>query len=355
MPSLDVVYTSVIGDYETELPQTPPGSADLICFTDNPGLRSARWRIVLVEPAFPMDAVRSARALKICGHPALDSYERSLWTDNRIELQSDATALLDDWLADADWAMPHHSFRETVGDEFVAVLDAGYDEPARVHEQLYHYGRTHPNVLQQKPYWTAMIARRATAQVSRSSRLWLDQVLRYSRRDQLSVNLALARSGQAVRTLPFDAAHSRWHRWRGVHEVGRRAAADLEAQATLAQLPNDLAQRALLREVHTKHAQARDFQESNLHLVRELTEAQRSRKALAARIAELELERQELSDRLTEAQESANQAMGQTAQSQAETARLVADRQGILTSRSWRATAPLRAVAGLARSAQRGS
>ena len=98
--SSTVVYRALIGDYETlrEEPVSETSNAEFICFTDDPDLRSDTWRLVLVEPLWPHDAVRSARYLKIMGHPLLSEYERSLWVDNKVELLASPDGIVSDWL-----------------------------------------------------------------------------------------------------------------------------------------------------------------------------------------------------------------------------------------------------------------
>src|SRR3954471_6762624 len=107
-----VVYTALMGGYEElqDQPLARTSSVDFVCLTDQPGLRSDDWDVRLVEPVLPADSIRSARALKIGGHPDLETYQETLWIDNRVRLVTDPSELLGTWLAGADIAVPHHSF-----------------------------------------------------------------------------------------------------------------------------------------------------------------------------------------------------------------------------------------------------
>ena len=209
------VYTALMGSYEElgDQPIAATSSVPFICFTDNPTLRSASWDVRVVEPALPADSVRSARALKIRGHDALSGFDETLWIDNTVLLRKDPDELLDDWLSDTDFALPRHSFRGTVAAEFDAVVQAGLDDRARVYEQLNAYGSLSPEELTREALWTAILARRSTTQTKETMRIWLDNVLRYSRRDQLSIAFAIAASGQTVRTIDIDNWGSPWHEW----------------------------------------------------------------------------------------------------------------------------------------------
>lgn len=209
------VYTALFGNYEnlSEQPASNSSKIQWICFTDNPNLVSDSWEIKVVEPMFPLDTVRSARMIKILGHPALDKYEETLWIDNRITLKVPPELLLEEWLSNFDLAMFEHSYRERLVDEFYAITQAGYDDPGRVYEQLIHYAEVWPQILDAKPIWTALVARRRTPEVDLAMRTWANHVLRYSRRDQLSVILSLWPLGASFGPISGDNWESQWHTW----------------------------------------------------------------------------------------------------------------------------------------------
>lgn len=219
-----VVYTAVLGGYEALTEQKVAARSDVpfVCLTDDPGLRSATWDVRLVEPAYPLDHVRSARRLKILGHEALGGAQETLWIDNRVQLKALPESVLDEWLADVDLAMPSHSFRDDLMDEFRAVIDAGYDDPGRIYEQLWHYLRLRPHVVERKPLWTAILARRYGPAVDAATAVWFEHVLRYSRRDQLSVLAALDETGVPCGTHDLDNYKSDLHVWLDHQEVSRR-------------------------------------------------------------------------------------------------------------------------------------
>lgn len=213
---MQAVYTALIGRYErlNEQPVAARSSIPFICFTDDTSLVSDTWKVELVEPAFARDPVRSARRLKILGHERLGEFAETLWIDNALVLESPPEHILGDWLDSADVALPRHSFRARLIDEFEAVVEAGYDDPARVYEQLHHYLDAVPDLLSRQPLWTAFLARRSCPEVAAFGQRWYEQVLRYSRRDQLSVLLALARSPELrTRVVDLDNNGSSLHRW----------------------------------------------------------------------------------------------------------------------------------------------
>ena len=91
------VYRALIGGYEQLREEEVARDSDVpfICFTDDSTLRSKTWEVVHVAPRVPFDSSRSARALKILGHPVLDDYDETLWIDNTVALRRPPDALYD--------------------------------------------------------------------------------------------------------------------------------------------------------------------------------------------------------------------------------------------------------------------
>jgi hypothetical protein len=209
------VYTVLLGGYESlnDAQNVGDGTVDFLCFTDDGHLSSKVWDIRLVAPLFPRDLQRSQREIKVRGHTDLEPYERSLYIDNSVSLTQPPEGILDVWLAKHDLAIPLHSWRPRVLDEFLAVIELGLDEPARVYEQLYHYSENRADVLEQVPMWNAIIARNNTDTVQVTMRRWFDEILRYSRRDQLSANMVLGDSPVNLNRVQLDNFSSPIHEW----------------------------------------------------------------------------------------------------------------------------------------------
>ncbi|MGG7509598.1 glycosyltransferase domain-containing protein [Plantibacter sp. YIM 135249] len=215
LPASRVVYTALFGGYEQlgEQPIAAGSGVRFICFTDDRSAQSDTWEIVYTEPRFPFDLVRSQRDIKIRGHELLAFADESLYIDNSVELRMSPNDILDSWLAGGDLVLSDHSSREAVIDEFDEVIALNYDDVGRVHEQLLHYSTLYPEVLSERPTWNGMIARRHTEAVARAMTTWFDHVLRYSRRDQLSANVAFHVSGVRVVRLGEDNNESPTHAW----------------------------------------------------------------------------------------------------------------------------------------------
>lgn len=232
MTARRAVVTSLLGGYETlgTQPVAASSGADFLCFTDDSSLSGGDWQVLVREPPFPLDSSRSQRWFKIVGEPMLDAYDEVLYIDNSVQLRADPSKIMADWLDDVDAAFVDHSYRETMLDEFDAVLQGALDDPARVHEQLLQYSLLYPDALQQKPSWNGMFAYRPGAQVREVMTRWYWHVLRYSRRDQLSWGVVVPASTLRLRRIQLDNYRSEFHEWRV--DVGRRPGAAVDGRLT---------------------------------------------------------------------------------------------------------------------------
>ena len=209
-----VLFTVVTGKYEVlnELEISDP-AVHAICFTDSPDLVSSTWEVVQFTPSFAGDPIRSQRLIKILGHPRLDAYDEWLYIDNTVRLTVAPSVILDEWLKGSDLAIPSHSYRASTREEFAVVEGDDLDSYERLEEQLQHYQETFAVPLEERPLWTAIIARRPTSLVREWADTWAKHVLRYSRRDQLSVGVALQISQVDINRIQIDNFRSPFHQW----------------------------------------------------------------------------------------------------------------------------------------------
>lgn len=216
------VYTALIGGYEklNEQAVAAQSAIPFICLTDDPDLRSETWQIRRIPPVFAMDPIRSQRDLKIRPHVHLPDFDVSLYIDNSVLLAQPPESLFEQYFPVSGICLPEHSFRDSTMDEFLEVSRLGFDDQSRIFEQLNHYLLDCPDVLQQKPYWAAILLRdHRNEQMRKMAEIWVAHVQRYSRRDQLSVNLALRQAGLIPDCMKIDNLASWFHSW--PHVEGR--------------------------------------------------------------------------------------------------------------------------------------
>ena len=213
---LSCVYTTLIGGYEmlNEQPIAATSRLPFICLTDDPELRSETWQIREVEPLFGLDPIRSQRALKLRPHEHLLDFDCSIYIDNTVVLKTPPEALIEQYLGASAFCLPQHSFRDSVLEEFLEVEALGNEDQGRLFEQLNHYALELPEVLEERPFWTGVLLRdHRDPKVRSMLDVWLAHVQRYSRRDQLSVNFAFRRAGLTPEVLRIDNHESWFHSW----------------------------------------------------------------------------------------------------------------------------------------------
>jgi hypothetical protein len=210
------VFTALFGNYEVlnEQPQARNSPLPFICFTDDPDLRSETWQIRLSRPLLALDPIRSQRDIKIRAHRHLPEFSASLYIDNSVILREDPAVILARCPAGCAMALYEHGFRETLSDEFLEVARLGLDDPSRIYEQLNHYALSHPDLLTATPWWGGMLLRRHNDPIVRKMQeIWADHVLRYSRRDQLSLLIACHEAGLAPFLLSGTSLAASTHEW----------------------------------------------------------------------------------------------------------------------------------------------
>ncbi len=396
-------YTVLIGNYEPLNEQPVAADSDLpfICLTDDRALTSSTWTVVQVEPAFPMDPIRSQRLLKLCPHrvEALRDFDVSLYVDNSVHLQAAPERLMATADLSSGLFLPGHSFRDSVHDEFIEVARLGFDDQNRIFEQLHHYLVSDPASVAEVPYWTAILLRdHRNPKVRAAMELWTAHMLRYSRRDQLSLNTVLRAVGLKPDVWEVDNHTSWFHTW--PHAEGRQRFAGMRNPgASMAPLPTQLlqargerdtanealagAQQALglaqreaegvnerlrlcLKRLEDATSEFVELQQQQAGLVAQHAELETryarieaQRQELATGHSDLELRHADLSRQMLDASEAAAQtlsaslALARQAHEHAlqralsDQRRAEATMAAILASRSWRITAPLRGLGRL--------
>lgn len=211
------VYTVLTGDYEAlnEQPALKASRLPCYCLTDNPELTSESWEIRPFSPLLPFDPVRSQRDAKIQPrHYLPPDVDISIYIDNSVILKQPPEALLSAMHRPGQSVFFAHSYRNALSEEFLEVMRDGLDDSSRIFEQFNHYKATDPGLLDDPVIWTGFMIRDHTAPGFDSfSRTWAAHVMRYARRDQLSVNQALRQSQTPYALEALDNFDSPWHTW----------------------------------------------------------------------------------------------------------------------------------------------
>jgi hypothetical protein len=212
--------TAICGGYDTiiETHHNEDG-AKFVCFTDNPSLRSNLW--VTLPACNEFDgrwdaAVRNAKRHKVMIHEYINC-EYSLWIDGNVMLIQPMTHILASFMrADCDIYFFKHPARDCAYDEMEICARLNLDDPDVMRNQLAkyeaegfprHYGL----------HAGGTILRRHTKQVAEFNRFWWNEICQHSKRDQLSLDYSIWKTGIEVGYLD-DYWHSSFRMLNTKHE-----------------------------------------------------------------------------------------------------------------------------------------
>lgn len=228
------VYTAIFGKADDlHEPTFVPANCDFICFTDQP-FRSKTWMIRKVEPPIQGDGTRSNRYYKILAHKVLPEYETSVYIDGNVLVRGDISELASRYLSDADlavfdhaaWkALPIRSLKEELGSLLENERRGKHQEDANLMErQVAAYaGDGYPD--DRGLSWNMMLIRRHHApDVVRTMEAWWAELLKWSKRDQLSFNYVAWKTGLSFSYIPLDGSDNPYTKRLNHHLDPRRKA-----------------------------------------------------------------------------------------------------------------------------------
>lgn len=261
------VYTTLTSEYQSlrEQPVAKESGIPFICFTDNPHLRSETWKIQFISRLFEMDPIRSQQDVKLRPHVYLPNAEASLYIDSTLQLAQIPEQLFGLQTQSGISLLQNHSFENLV-DEFLDVAENDFGDQSRIFEQLNHYLVACPDILTEKPYCTSILLRNhRNGKAIHAMDIWAAHVQRYSRHDQLSLNLALSKAELEPDVFAVDCLESCFYNWPTANEsagtkrlrsplkyaappAGQVRLLQKELEQTSAQLQETLSERDYARE-----------------------------------------------------------------------------------------------------------
>lgn len=243
------IYTILAGGFDEFNPQPlvdKSAGVTFVCFTTDPTLRSPGWEFRVVGSLFPSDAARSLSDVKTRPHRHLADFDVSLYVDNAVLLKESPSRVFERY-GGSRFALAARTSRLTLLEEFDEALSQGRDDERRVLEQFEHYRSARPRLLLQRPWWDGLILRHHNAkEMVAFGELWSAHVNRYSAREGLSIDHAIAESGVQPSWMGADLLTSWFHSW-PVAARGKEGAAGRASSGERAPHAPTLA------EVHARH------------------------------------------------------------------------------------------------------
>lgn len=185
-----VIYTAITGNYDDiHTPSVIDPDFDYICFTDNPDLKSNFWQIRYMED-LDLDEIRKARRYKILPHRYLLEYDYSIWIDGNFDIIGDIKRYINENSKNHKLLAIKHEMRNCVYEEGVSCLDLQKDSIDLINAQLKKYrdeGYPEHNGLIASGI---LFRNHHDPDVIKVMEDWYDEIINYSRRDQLSFNYA---------------------------------------------------------------------------------------------------------------------------------------------------------------------
>lgn len=212
-----VVYTCMFGysekfnDYQLDYKT----NTDFIIFTDDLDLKSTFWDVRYVNRSL-LDPARESKKYKALPHIYLPQYTESVYVDNTVNITSNVDDLFY-YLVSDECGCPifmfDHPWRDCVYEEAQKVINAGYEDPSIVNTQMSLYrslGYPDHNGLNAA---TMIIRRHNSSNLNLMMQEWHGQVLRYSKRDQLSFNVVAWLYGLTPGRLPGSLTENDLMKW----------------------------------------------------------------------------------------------------------------------------------------------
>jgi hypothetical protein len=206
------VYTVILGPYDGLLPQPVMDGVDYICFTDQ-NFKSKQWTIQTISVEND-DVGRTVRKYKLMPHKVLSSYDVSVYIDGNYLIRKPLQPLLDQVLQHGPIGIFDHNqcsdARNCVYDEYEAIIKLQTkrgklkDDPQIMRSQIEKY-RQEGYPRQAGLIFAAVIIRKHNDPlVNQTMELWYEQILRFSKRDQLSFNYSAWKTGLKPYYIPGD-------------------------------------------------------------------------------------------------------------------------------------------------------
>jgi hypothetical protein len=194
------IYTVLVGEkeslndplqmigqnYETDV------AIDFFCFTDNLNLISKTWKICFYNHPL-VRSEKSSRYPKARPDIFFPDYDYSIYIDNTVVLKR--MPKLSD-IGDSTFKGFRHPWRSKPIDEADIVVRSGLDDSLIVSEQMKYYEiEKKISDINYLSVGTVLFRKHCDEKVRKFGELWWEQILLYSKRDQLSLDICAKEAG----------------------------------------------------------------------------------------------------------------------------------------------------------------
>lgn len=207
------VYTCITGNYDRPIePIYVPENVDFYIVTDMEIDPASAWKkidINAIEQIKDFDNTRKARYVKTHPHVFFENYEYSIWVDSNFKVIGDLSKYIRYVGKVVPFASNWHPARNCIYKEVDACILRKKDNAKLLREQVDYY-RSQGFPKEFGLIETNMIIRKhADTKCVALMEAWWNEMVRWSKRDQLSLPYVIWKQGYTMRDLGFTCTEIR--------------------------------------------------------------------------------------------------------------------------------------------------
>jgi hypothetical protein len=209
MVNRTAIYTCITDGYNILRPHPEIDGVDWIAFVDQ-DTPSLGWNVHRVQPPVGMTPRRVAKHFKMRPDVVLPEYDRSIWIDGTVRVDSPTFAEeAMSWTSGSGIAMFIHPERDDIWDEAdVSLTMPKYQDERIISQVAYYFSQGLPR---HSGLWCGgIIARQHTDLVRQLGEMWLGEVDKWSIQDQLSLPFCLRELGIIPGGFPASLYNNPW-------------------------------------------------------------------------------------------------------------------------------------------------
>lgn len=181
------VYTVLTGNYDKLNPvRVKSPGIDHICFTDDGSLHVEGWRMKRLQKS--QDPCKQQRNIKILPHKYLENYDITIYIDANMEIIQDFNVLLRKYTGGL--LITKHDKRDCVYKEGLEIIRQKKADKEKVNEQIAEYYSRGIEPCSGM-YASGLMIRDNSPEIVKMCEMWVDELNRFTHRDQLSLPVAL--------------------------------------------------------------------------------------------------------------------------------------------------------------------
>lgn len=209
------VYTCITGNYDNlkEIPNIEEG-IDYYCFTNNQNIKSSTWKVIYIYDE-NLSNVQLARKIKILGNDIVNNYDIALWMDGAVIFNKSIKKFINHYLGKGDnFVAFAHGERNNIKDEAYACYRFFKETKENIDKVLDFYDQENYKYDNGLIESTVYIKRPQNELVKKTMEMWFDMILKFTKRDQLSFNYCIYKTGLKVKWINEKVFANDWFNWK---------------------------------------------------------------------------------------------------------------------------------------------